>query len=229
MATFTMRLKDVVRRVKADVPAGTGLGLDTYPVFNADYRAGLNQKIVDHFWNQEIGLESIELWRFNMRRKMNEIMPLYNKLYESERIKFDPLSTMDMKTVSGDTSSADNKSDSSTESTGNSTGDGITVNSDFPQTALNDNDTGNYASSSTESNSKGDTKSNGKESRTDKTSSKSDSTSATTGYAGVAADLLMRYRATLLNIDMMVIGELQELFMSIWDNGDTFTESGFNA
>lgn len=37
------------------------------------------------------------------------------------------------------------------------------------------------------------------------------------GYRGVsAADLLLKFRETFMNIDMMVINELEPLFMSIW-------------
>lgn len=42
---------------------------------------------------REIGLETLELFRYFMRMKMWEIMPYYNQLYKSELIEFDPLST----------------------------------------------------------------------------------------------------------------------------------------
>jgi hypothetical protein len=52
-----------------------------------------------------------------------------------------------------------------------------------------------------------------------------DTNSNTKGYQGVAADLLMRYREALLNIDVMILNELEELFMLVWDNGDEYFDN----
>lgn len=62
-----------------------------YPIFDESYRQTLNNKIIRHFYTREIGFETVGLWRFKLNVKMNEIMPYFNKLYESELIHFDPL------------------------------------------------------------------------------------------------------------------------------------------
>lgn len=221
MADFTMALKDVLRVTNGNI------GLDTYPVFDEAYRAGLTEKIQNHYWNREIGVESIEMFRFNMRRKMAEIMPYYNQLYKSEQIKFDPLSTMDIETVANNTQTSESTAASTATNSASQLGNGITVNSTFPQQALRDNDTGNYADSSAESKTDTTSSGNGTEDRTEKGNGSADSESRSKGYSGPAADLLMRYRASLLNIDMLVIADLQELFMFVWNTNDTFTENGY--
>jgi hypothetical protein len=45
----------------------------------------------------------------------------------------------------------------------------------------------------------------------------------TTGYSGPASELLMRYRESIINVDLMIIERIGELYMQVWDNGDTFT------
>jgi len=57
------------------VEMGTDLGLSEYPIFDEEYRVGLNKKIIDHFWNREIGHESVDQFKFNLKRRMNEVMP----------------------------------------------------------------------------------------------------------------------------------------------------------
>ena len=62
-----------------------------YPIFDENYRNVLNTKIIRHFFTREIGFETVGLWKLKLNTKMNEIMPYYNKLYESEALHFDPL------------------------------------------------------------------------------------------------------------------------------------------
>jgi hypothetical protein len=62
-----------------------------YPIFDEAYRSTLETKILRHFYMREIGQETYALWKFFLENKLNEIMPLYNQLYESERIEFNPL------------------------------------------------------------------------------------------------------------------------------------------
>lgn len=54
-----------------------------YPIWKEDYRLTLETKILRHYFNKEIGLETEGLWKFYLETRMNEIMPYYNKLYET--------------------------------------------------------------------------------------------------------------------------------------------------
>ena len=62
-----------------------------YPIIDESYKKILETKIIKHFYIREIGLETYGLWKLRLDSKMNEIMPFYNKLYESELYKIDPL------------------------------------------------------------------------------------------------------------------------------------------
>lgn len=56
----------------------------SYPLFDQDYKATLETKILMHYYTREIGFETVALWKHFLKMRMNEIMPYYNKLYQSE-------------------------------------------------------------------------------------------------------------------------------------------------
>lgn len=60
------------------------------------HRHGLLKKILLHYYTREIGYETVGLWKLKLNQKLKEIMPYYNKLYESELIEFDPMKNVDV-------------------------------------------------------------------------------------------------------------------------------------
>lgn len=62
-----------------------------YPIFDEAYRPVLETKILMHYYTREICEETVGLWKLRLMARLNDIMPLYNKLYESELLKFNPL------------------------------------------------------------------------------------------------------------------------------------------
>lgn len=77
------------------------LGLDDYPIFDENYRELLNQKIINHYYFREIGMETAELFKRYLNQTMKEIMPYYNQLYKSELLEFNPFYNVD-KTITAD-------------------------------------------------------------------------------------------------------------------------------
>lgn len=227
MSVFTMTLQEAWEFNTYDESRLKYFGLDTFPIakeFEATkdlFRETLGDKIIDHYWNREIGLESFSMWRFNFRRLLNEQMPYYNKLYASELIKFDPLSTMQMTTSGKGSQQSDSEGES--DSTAATKANARAIASQFPQTQFNAIN-GNYGESGNDSLATSENTANGKDSRKDNVSSDSSSTSS--GYAGAASSLLTEYRSTLLNIDMLVIDRCEECFMQVLGTGDTFTGNG---
>ena len=67
-----------------------------YPIFDEAYRSVLETKIIKHFYLREICAETVGVWKHFLDMRMNEIMPYYNKLYESELIEFNPLYDTDL-------------------------------------------------------------------------------------------------------------------------------------
>lgn len=277
MAVYTVQLKTLIEN-------HFDIGLKDYPIFDENYRNILNEKIINHYLFNEIGMETAELFKFYLNTTMREIMPYYNQLYKSELLEFNPLYDTDLTTVydktNDNTSTTDsnnysynkskvttngnveNESDSFShsdahstgDSHGNSVGNGNTknVHSDTPQGFLsinsienktyatdatmsktNDinttmaqshNDETGYANESSHSNSFNNSITNGN-SNLDADSNVFNITNNFENYlshvigksAGISySDLLLRFRETFLNIDMMIIKELNDCFMLLY-------------
>lgn len=68
-----------------------------YPIFDESHRAELEKKILKHYYTREIGFETVGLFKLHLNARMAEIMPYYNKLYESETLEFNPFINTDFK------------------------------------------------------------------------------------------------------------------------------------
>lgn len=210
-----------------------------YPIFDDEYKPVLEHKILDHFYTREIGLETYGLWKQKLRAKMREIMPYYNKLYESELIEFNPLYSEDIRldgqrSNNGSTGGVDTTraggSDTTTENRVNNTWD---LYSDTPQGAVN----GILGAEDEPSIGKNGYLTNARHTFGDTNGSTGSTTYGRTGtveYGKTNSDLstywetiqgyrgfnpsksLMEFRKTFLNIDMMIIKELEELFFMLW-------------
>lgn len=81
----------VTPQLRRVLDMGYDLGLKNYPIFSESHRKELNEKIINHFRYREIGYETITQFIFALNRKMFEIMPFYNQLYESEELEISAL------------------------------------------------------------------------------------------------------------------------------------------
>jgi len=201
------------------------IGLSDYPIFDANYRDGLNKKIIAHYHSREIGMETVDRFIFAMRRRMNEIMPYYNDLYKTQKIEFDPLSTMDIRTVTSGDSNVIAEGEATSESATNNEGGSRAVQSNTPQVLLAGN--GDYATSAADTNSKSKASGTGKETNKSSNTQTNSGDSRVSGYQGSPASIIAEYRRNLINIDMLVIDDLSDLFMGVWDNGDDYAPFGF--
>lgn len=228
------------------------LDLQSYPIFEEEYRAVLNAKILSHYYFREIGQETANLFKVFFNRKMNEIMPYYNQLYLSTKIKIDPLTRMDYQEIfKGDIENLKNMVQSeldvgATSSQSNSNSGSSNVNSttnssknifaDTPQNQLMNQNVQNnyYASAVTTDFESGNSKSINEqqvenENLVNATSKRDkDEKETTTNYENYIktikgnnanrtdSEMLLEYRQTFINIDMMIIQELESCFMQLW-------------
>jgi len=213
MATFTLELHEVL---ELDPTIETGI-LAEYPIFDESHRPVLNRKFINHFFNQEIGQESISMFRLALKRKLDEIMPLYNQHYEISAITFNQLETVRISNTNISNGTTVSAGESASNSTSGSKSRAVA--SEMPQTLLADN--GDYATSAQDTISDTTTEGAGNDSSTVNQDGTQDS--ETVGFQGNPALMLLQYRQSLVNVDMMIIDELQNLFMLIWSNGDSFT------
>ena len=156
----------------------------------------LADKIIDHYYFKEFGVESPAMFRHYAKIQMKEIMESKLPLIYSAAIKYDPLVNVDFtETYSSNT-------------TGNSSSSGLTVNSDTPQGQISKAAIlqGNYASSTGAS-----------EDTADSTGTM-DYTRRTKGNSGVSATaqaMVKQYRENIRAIDYEIIEELKDLFIGL--------------
>lgn len=90
----------VTPQLRRVLDMGYDLDLKHYPIFSESHRQELNDKIVNHFRYREIGYETVTQFIFALNRKMFEIMPFYNQLYESEELEISALTNYSYDEVS---------------------------------------------------------------------------------------------------------------------------------
>lgn len=253
MADFTIRLKDVVNHLfststeKYDfeqsyisvtyeginygklptVPDWNQLGMGYYPIFDEAYRPILNGKILDEFYMREIGQETIGMWTLSMRRRLNNAMPYFNKLYESEKIPYNALDTMNIVSNRNDTVHETQAATGENTSTNDTTSAARAVSSSTPNTMLSGDE--DYATGATDTNSQSHANVTSNNTTNNTNDVTNDGSSTVTGYQAAASDLINKFRASLLNIDMMVIRELQPCFMNILNSSDDYSKRGYWA
>lgn len=229
-AVFTVELGELVE-------SGFELDLSRYPIFDESYREHLNAKILNHYWFREIGFETPQLFKRYLNVRMAEIMPFYNQLYESVDMDVDMLANVSMTTESqtSDESTATrtakrdetgNRVESAT-TTAESTTKSRNLVSQTPQMQLSGRD--DYASNIADAQSDADNESKADSTSTNDFTANDSATETGTssgnlltkvkGLTGVlGADAVMRYRETILNIDMLVVNDLADLFMGLYND-----------
>ena len=78
MSRYTISIKNLMKN-------GFDFGLNNYPIFDENYRSTLNQNILYYYYEDEIGLETPELFKVYLNRTMERIMPYYNNLYIAQK------------------------------------------------------------------------------------------------------------------------------------------------
>lgn len=157
----------------------------------------LAELIVDHYWMHEIGLETVALFKHQVKVAMREIMEEKLPLIYSASLKYDPLVNVDYTETYKEENSQDGNAD------------GLNVNSDTPQGQISKETIlgGSYASSTGAS--EGTSHSEGKQSYT--RTQKGNSGSLTTAQA-----LVQQYRKNIIMINRDIVNDLANLFMQIY-------------
>lgn len=177
-----------------------------FPFYSEELKTEFCKKILRYFYTREIGFEVYGLWKLKLNVKLQMIMPYYNKMYESELIKFDPLHDTDLtRTHTLNRETSDNRKD-------NAESKFINKFSDTPQGGLKNVESGEYLTNATITESNGQNISNGNGTLDDKFTENVSGKSGSTNYS----DMLIKYRKTFLKVDQMVMDELEDLFMQIW-------------
>ena len=201
MAKYTTTIKTLIDH-------NFDFGLKSYPIFDENYRETLNNKILYHYYENEIGFETAGLFKFYLNQRMNEIMPYYNTLYENQNkildsmfdnvdIKEDFIKNMNSSANSNSTSNSNNKN----------------LFQDTPQGSIDTTELDNQKWATNVSFNKGSINDNSN------TSGSSDENyiKHIKGNNGnkYKIEMLSMIKSNVLNIDMLIINDLNELFMQL--------------
>lgn len=217
-----------------------------FPIFDENYRSVLCQKILKHYYTREIAFETVGLWKLKLDTLMNEIMPYYNKLYESELLEFNPFYDADYKKEheGSDSGSGTDSGNTTNRSNGTHTGtigdvgnvmlseSSWDVYSDTPQGALTNVDNNTYLTNARKVTHDAETDTTNTRTFNEGTSDSGSGTSELNReyqntdeyidhvygkFPGKSyANLLKEFRETFLNLDMEIIEKLSDLFFKLW-------------
>lgn len=214
MSKYTITIKNLIDN-------NFDFKLTSYPIFDENYRNTLNTKILNHYYENEIGFETAPLFRFYLNQKLNEIMPYYNILYTKQSLLLENIMNNVNLTENyqhNNSNTTNTQSNSNSNSTGNSNNKNVFL--DTPQGNeykgnINDTD---FATNVTFDNS------NTSNSITDISTGSGTSTGTENYIKSIIGnnggkfnlDILNDLKNNLMNIDLMIINELNDLFMQIF-------------
>ena len=165
----------------------------------------LAKKIVDHYFLREIGFETIAMFKHYAKVQMQEIMESKLPLIYSASIEYDPM-------VNVDYTESFNRN-LGTYQSNSSSGSGVVISSDTPQTNITKANilAGNYASNASASE---------QEAGGTATSQTGENYQKTirgnSGVSATAQKMIEQYRQNIRAIDYEIINELNDLFMGLF-------------
>ena len=167
----------------------------------------LAQKIIEHYYMREIGLETPALFAHKAKVFMQEIMEEKAPLIYAKAILINPFVDTDI------TESFTGNAEGTTRGTSTNTGEGLTINSDTPQGQINKSEIlqGKYASQTSANEGTSTTTDNGS------TSSLNTYTKSIKGNQRKSpAELIAEYQNNIKAIDKSIIDAAGILFINIY-------------
>ena len=195
----------------------TPLQIEQIEKFGVWSKDRLAQKIVDHYFMREIGLETPSLFKHYAKVTMQEIMERQLPKIYSNFLEYDPLSNVDFTETYTREIEGSNQGNSNSNSSNNSSGYNILNNTPETRITKQQLESGIYASQTNQSDT--ETQIN------DETNTQSSSntiekfTRHEEGDNGVIITnqrLVKEYREIIVAIDEEIINELGKLFMAIY-------------
>jgi hypothetical protein len=69
----------------------------TYQFDDTNFKAQLEQQIIDYYYDYEIGFETPDMFKRKFRSRWNRMISYYNKLYNTTLLDYNPLVNNSMK------------------------------------------------------------------------------------------------------------------------------------
>lgn len=205
MAKYTITIKTLINN-------NFDFKMTDYPIFDENYRETLNNNILHHYYENEIGFETAPLFRFYLNQKLNEIMPYYNELYKVQKKLIDDNLLLNNVNL---TEELKGRNTTQTSSTSQSTNKGKNLFQDTPQGNISQQDINAqnvYATNITLN----DNSINDNSSANGSGTNEYIKTIIGNNGGKFNIDVLNDIKNNLMNIDLMIINDLNELFMQIF-------------
>ena len=216
MAKYTITIKSLIDN-------NFDFKMTSYPIFDENYRNTLNNNILYHYYENEIGFETAPLFRFYLNQKLNEIMPYYNNLYIAQQKLLNESNLFNNVNL---TETFNRKNDTTTNSSSNSNSknNGVSNNKnifqDTPQGKITQTDIENQTWATNVTFDKNETNNTIQ----DTTSSNGNANNIENYIKNIVGnngnkyniEILNEIKNNLMNIDLMIINDLNELFMQIF-------------
>lgn len=222
-----------------------------YPIWSETYKPVLERKILLRYFNKEIGLETVGLWKLYMEERFNSIMPYYNQLYKTVAVEYEWLIDTDItETFEGNkkvlenvkdnfigqnTSTSNDKMNNKVDekTIGTNTKTQKSIKSDYPQAPIGNVDYATDSIEDTGTDNRTDTSNvTGEQTNTNNSTNNANSnnikdlnsnvddlyTRIKKGLNGskTMTELNEQFRASLINIDNLIVNEFKDLFMMIY-------------
>lgn len=193
-----------------------------YNLYDNDLKPYFEEKFFQHFMFHEIGFDNINIFKQHLIATLNDIYPYYKQLYETEiRCKnIDFMLNKDLKESYIKKINAETlgNTQSTSSSTNINTNEDLSIANDTPQNKVDDLDKYMTSASKNKSNGNSSSNANGNVTSNGKVNNKEEYELISQGNIGVtsSAELLEKWRASLINIDQLIFKELETLFMLIY-------------
>ena len=197
----------------------------THKIFDFDYdfytndetiKYNFEDKFINEYYFNEIGFETVGRFKQRLRTKLNKIMPYYTQLYKTElRSKdIDFMLNKDLEEVYERVLEGSNTSKNDVTVDNSSTSNVLESNIDNGNASLEleKGSLTNVGKSTLNDNTKSSNSVNDTTNQTERTKLSSK------GNIGVtsSAELLEKWRKTIINIDDLIINECSDLFMQVY-------------
>lgn len=205
MAKYTITIKTLIDN-------NFDFQMTNYPIFDENYRETLNHNILYHYYENEIGFETAPLFRLYLNQRLNEIMPYYNELYKVQKKLIDDNLLLNNVNI---TEQLQGSNTTTTSSTSQSTNKGKNLFQDTPQGNISQQDINAqnvYATNITLN----DNSINDNSSANGSGTNEYIKTIIGNNGGKFNIDVLNDIKNNLMNIDLMIINDLNELFMQIF-------------
>ena len=216
MAYYTITIKSLIDN-------NFDFKMTDYPIFDENYRNVLNSNILNYYYLHEIGFETAPLFRKFINSKLQLIMPYYNSLYNAQ-VKLLTDDNIYSNVNLTEQFLRNNKTDTNSSSTYNSNSNSFSENKNLfqdtpqgkiPSTALEEQTWAtNLNLDNNNSNSK--ISDNSKSSALANTNENYIKTIIGNNGSRYSSDIFQDIKNNLINIDMMIINDLSDLFMQIY-------------